>query len=261
MPRPASPAAAPALEFPPAWHRQLDALLARWRLVPKDRAHYQRAFTHPSAVDEQARSYELYEFMGDAMVDVVVIEELVRRYPRELVGNLAKAKSRVVSTMELAAVSVQLDLGRLLLFEQRNGRRVRLSEGVHADVYEAFIGAIFLDRGYTAARRVLRDTLKPLLSVDIEERRAEDFKSQLQERVQSLFKEVPVYTVVTTSGPEHEKQFRVVAEFRGVPLAQGTGRSKKEAEQDSARKTLANFRRYFASFLPPEERTRRRLRS
>lgn len=239
------------LDFPPEWHRRLRLLLARWSIEPRNPAHYQRAFTHSSAVEEQARSYELYEFMGDAMVDVVVIEELVRRYPHELVGNLAKAKSQAVSTHELARISEFLELGKLLRYEVRGGggKPTRLSEGVQADIYEALIGAIYIDRGYAAAKRVLKDTLKDVLLVDLSVREAEDFKSRLQERVQSHFKEVPTYSIVTTTGPEHEKTFRVVATFRGVLLAQGKGRSKKEAEQDSAKKTLAHFKRYFASFI------------
>ncbi|MEO7993113.1 MAG: ribonuclease III [bacterium] len=250
--RPRIPAP-PPVEFPEHWYAGMTALLERWQLEAKDWAHYQRAFTHPSVVPDQAQSYELYEFMGDAIIDVIVIEHLVRSYPSEIVGNLAKAKSRVVSTQELAAVCSSLGLEQLLLFESISGRVRELSQGVRADLYEAFIGAIFLDRGYLAARKVLKDTLSDVLDVDIESRRAEDFKSLLQEKVQSLFKEVPSYDVVTTTGPEHDKEFRVLASFRGLHLAQGRGRSKKEAEQDSARKTLAAFERYFQPVMPELE--------
>ena len=249
MPRGKPPQAPPPLEFPPDWFEQVSALLATWGIEPKDWAHYQRAFTHPSVVEDQAQSYELYEFMGDALIDVIVIEDLVRGHPDEIVGNLAKVKSRVVSTHELAAICASLNLSSLLHFDASQSRNRELSAGVRADLYEALIGAIFLDRGYLAARRVLKETLEDVLQVDIESRKAEDYKSLLQERVQSLFKEVPTYDVVTTTGPEHDKVFRVVATFRGIPLAQGKGRSKKEAEQDSARKTLSQFHRYFGPFL------------
>ncbi|MCG3150803.1 MAG: Ribonuclease 3 [bacterium] len=247
----AKPVAPHPLQFSADWHASLLVLLARWGITPKNIRHYQRAFTHSSAVDNQAESYELYEFMGDAMIDVVVIEELVRRYPQELVGALAKAKSQAVSMHELARLSQELQLEGLLQLDLRGHGRTRgISEGIQADIYESLVGAVYLDRGYAAAKRVLKDTLRGVLQVDLEARQAEDFKSRLQERVQSLFKEVPTYEVVTTSGPDHEKTFRVVASFRGVPLAQGRGRSKKEAEQDSARKTLAQFQRYFVAFLP-----------
>ncbi|HYE78160.1 MAG TPA: ribonuclease III domain-containing protein, partial [bacterium] len=204
---------------------------------------------HPSVVEDLAQSYELYEFMGDAMIDVVVIEDLVRRHPDEIVGNLAKAKSRVVSTTELAAICQELDLVALLRYDAKQNRGREVSTGIRADLYEALIGAVFLDRGYAAARKLLKSTLQATIQVDIEARKAEDFKSLLQERVQSLFKEVPTYHVVTTTGPEHDKVFRVVATFRGIPLAQGRGHSKKEAEQDSARKTMLQFERYFHPFL------------
>lgn len=205
-----------------------------------------QALVHPSYVNEHpeagVQSNQRLEFLGDAVVDLVVAEEVCQRFPSAAEGQLTVLRAAVVSDECAARVGERLGLGRLLLLgqgEEATGGRARSSN--LADVFEALVGALFVDQGYDAARRVLLGLLAEelrALSLD----RALDSKSQLQEMAQRRSQQL-VYRIVREEGPEHQKQFEVEALFGGEVVGTGRGRRKAEAEREAAEQAMATLRK------------------
>lgn len=201
------------------------------------------ALTHKSYLHESREravsDNERLEFLGDAVLDLVVSEELILRHPEATEGILSKMKSRLVSEPSLAAVAGGLDLGGSLFLgkgeELTHGRR---KASLLADAFEALVAAVYLDGGYTRSREVILKHFSAMLA-DLKgtEGRA-DFKTDLQEYCQRFVGELPVYRTVGESGPDHRKIFDVEIEIRGEKMGEGSGHSKKEAEQAAARKAL-----------------------
>ena len=211
----------------------------------QDLAHLELALTHRSYANEQAEPpphNERLEFLGDAVMSLVVGHLLMEQHPDWPEGELSKARSRLVSEAGLAELAQSLDLGehlRLGRGEARTGGRTRPS--VLADAMEAVAAAIFLDAGYTRANEVLRGWFSPRVTeVDVG-LRARDPKTTLQELVQGARKRTPTYVLADTAGPDHERSFTVQLCIEDRPVALGTGRSKKEAEQAAAAALLARI--------------------
>jgi ribonuclease-3 len=196
------------------------------------------ALTHPSLGHEAQRyhfDYQRLEFLGDAVLQLVITEYLFRHFGAEAEGQLTKLRSRLVSREALRTHAATLDLGRYILMgrgEESSGGRARTS--TLADAFEALIGAIYLDGGLEAAKEFIltqtRGDLEQLVEtpVDINP------KGQLQELLQSISPRSPVYELVSQSGPEHEKTFVSQVVWEGIVLGQGSGRSKKQAETVAA---------------------------
>jgi ribonuclease III len=196
------------------------------------------ALTHPSLGHEAQRyhfDYQRLEFLGDAVLQLVITEYLFCHFRTEAEGQLTKLRSRLVSREALRGHAAELDLGRYILMgrgEESSGGRGRTS--TLADAFEALIGAIYLDGGLEAAKEfILRQTRTDLeqlteTPVDINP------KGQLQELLQSISPRSPVYELVSQSGPEHEKTFVSQVVWEGIVLGQGGGRSKKQAETVAA---------------------------
>jgi ribonuclease-3 len=176
------------------------------------------------------------------VIGLLINESLISEFPTEDEGILTKAKSVLASRVVLGEVAGSLDLGaalRLSANEEESGGRVR--ESILADGFEAIVGAIYLDGGIEPSRRLIQRHLwkyKDELLADDSHR---NYKSQLQERVQSLYKSPPRYRVFSTSGPDHSKDFIVEVLVQGDVAGKGSGRSKKDAEQDAARQALEGF--------------------
>ena len=205
-----------------------------------DRALLETARTHRSAAHELAlgRHYERMEFLGDSVLGLVVSEWLYRELAESREGDLALRKSQLVSADSLAAYAEKLDLGSLLLLSQgedRSGGRSKSS--LLADSMEAVLGAVYLDGGLAAARGVIESF------VDFAYNRADpgrsDAKSSLQEELQGMGLETPIYRVLAEEGPDHRKIFTVEVLVDGVPAGEGSGSSKKIAEQSAAQEALA----------------------
>jgi ribonuclease-3 len=180
-------------------------------------------------------SNERLEFLGDAVLGLVVTDYLFRTYPGLPEGELAKVRASVVNSAALAEVAAALDLGDALLLgkgEDSSGGREKPS--ILADAMEAIIGAVYIDRGWGAADRLVMR----LLGERIEEAAAgpggQDYKTRLQELCARGFDDVPRY-VVTDEGPDHAKRFEAVVLVGGAVVGEGGGRSKKQAEQAAAR--------------------------
>ena len=206
------------------------------------------ALTHKSfAHEEKSESNERLEFLGDAVLGLVVGEYLYRRFPRAREGEMAKIRAQVVSEPILARRSKALGLGRFLRLgrgEAASGGRDR--ESILADAFEAVAAAFFLAAGLERARAFILGQLEGEIEEAVSGRSFSDFKTLLQEELQEEG-EKPRYEVAREEGPDHGKEFTVVVYAYGRPLGQGRGRSKKEAEQSAAREALANLGRYLTS--------------
>lgn len=196
----------------------------------------EEAFTHRSY---SRKHNERLEFLGDAVLELVITELLFARYPRRNEGELTSFRSAIVRTESLAEEAQKLGLGSLILMsngEEATGGRERLY--ILADVFEAFIGAIYLEKGYSIVSKFISEFLFYKADKIVKERKDIDAKSKLQEYVQEAFKETPYYKVVSEIGPDHDKTFTVIAVIGAKEYASGEGKSKQQAEQDSAQKTL-----------------------
>ena len=200
------------------------------------------ALTHGSVSYESQRSgidNQRLEFLGDAVLQLALSHELFVQLPEADEGRLTKTRAHVVSTKSLAALSRRMGLGRYLVMgrgEEANGGRDRDSS--LADALEALIGAIYLDAGLDAAmqfiQRILGDDLEMVLRGPGES----NPKGDLQEKLQAVNAEAPVYRIVSQSGPDHAKLFDAVVTWQGNELGRGSGKSKKEAEVRAAEAAL-----------------------
>ena len=202
-----------------------------------------RALSHRSWINAQGGdpidSNERLEFLGDAVLDLVITDYLYLTRLDEDEGKLSKIKSLVVSAKVLAEVARPLGIGNHILLsrsEEKAGGGER--ESILADAWESLIGAIYLDAGYGAAEAFLHRTLVPRLSEFMEDAALANYKSALLEHAQSKGIGPPRYEVEKTSGPEHGKKYHIRVVIQGEVWGRGSGLSKKDAEQAAARKAL-----------------------
>jgi ribonuclease-3 len=213
----------------------------------RDRGLLEHALTHRSRAAEDASGgvadNESLEFLGDAVLGLVVAEMLFRRYPHYNEGQKSKIKAAVVSTQALARRAEQIQLGDHLLLgrgEEKTGGRFK--QALLADGYEALIAALYLDGGLAAAAGfVERELTEAIESGAGEPVVGQDYKSALQERLQALGRPLPEYRVAAESGPDHRKEFTIAVVVAGDVLGTASGRAKKEAEQEAARLALGRL--------------------
>jgi ribonuclease III len=229
-------------------HDGLAGLEARLGYRFRDRALLEQALTHRSRAHEDqsgaVADNESLEFLGDAVLGLVIADLVFHDYPLHDEGGKSKTKASLVSAVALAWVAESLALGECLRLgrgeEKTGGRR---KQALLADACEALIAAIYLDGGIEEARAFIERSFAPLLSraMDRSDSRGGrgDFKSVLQERVQARRSAPPEYRVTREEGPDHDKVFHVEVRHRDRVLAVAQGRSKKDAEQDAARQALA----------------------
>ena len=217
------------------------------------------AITHPSANEGRSIrfSYERLEFLGDSVLGGIVANAAFKKFPQLDEGGLTRVKVSLVSGSSLAEVAEGLGFADVIVFgssEQGTGRR-----GLHSaleNVYEAVVAALFIDGGLEAAEEFVENTLiEQRMSIDLA-KEPENPKSALQEKLQEDGI-TPTYKLVETQGPPHDRTF-VAQVFAGDQgLAQGTGRTKKEAESQAAKSTLARLGEFFGLGLTEEERVER----
>jgi ribonuclease-3 len=225
---------------------EFDGLQARIGYRFTDRGLLEHALTHKSRAAEDASGgvadNESLEFLGDAVLGLVVADTLFHQYPAYNEGQKSKVKAAVVSTQSLARRAEAIQLGDYLILgrgEEKTGGRFK--QALLADGYEALIAAIYLDGGLDAAGAFLRRELKEAIDAGIAQTFAPDHKSALQERVQSLGRPLPEYRVSGAEGPDHRKTFTIEVVVNGEVLGVASGRAKKEAEQEAARLALARL--------------------
>ena len=200
------------------------------------------ALTHPSVGHETKHDHldnQRLEFLGDAVLQLVITERLFRHFDEEAEGRLTKLRSRLVSRETLKGYARAIDLGSYLKMgrgEASSGGRERTS--TLGDAFEALIGAIYLDSGFEEARKFILGQAKEDLAQIAEAPVDINPKGELQELLQSISPTSPSYEVISQTGPEHEKTFVVEARWEGTVLGQGSGRNKKQAETAAAEEAL-----------------------
>ena len=204
-----------------------------------DNALLHRSHSHV-VHNTREESNERLEFLGDAVLGLVVNDHLYRRFPDSSEGDLTKMKSLLVCRERLAEVAVALELGQHINMSRSEaatgGRRCA---SILADTTEAVLGAVYLDAGLPAAARVIERCLLNTSDHVLEQRGEENYKSRLQEIIQARFKSPPRYRVVSVEGPDHARIFEVSVMYNGHLLGRGQGSNKKSAEQEAAREALA----------------------
>ncbi len=209
--------------------------------VSVESTHFLTAITHPSYAHEfpgEADNQRL-EFLGDALLDFVISEELFRRFPDSDEGKLTRTRSQLVSTGALARFAREHEIAAALRFGKGAAQgSLHESDNVLADAVEALLAAAYLEAGPSEIRRLGVLILEFGLQA-IEQAGARDAKSELQEEVQALGFRAPLYKIVATHGPAHEAVFDVEVSVAGRVLAAASGRSKRVAEREAARKALS----------------------
>ena len=224
----------------------LSALMYRMGYRFNRRSLIEEALRHSSYVNEQPesglRDNERLEFLGDAVLNLIVGHLLMERFPDLNEGDLSRMRANLVNESQLADVARAINLGPHI----KLGKGEMLSNGfekpsILANTFEAVVAAVYLDGGFTPAFETVQTHLASIFDELNNQNDNQDFKSQLQELVQSLRHNAPVYTIVEESGPDHDKTFTVHLDVIEIK-AEGRGKSKKSAEQDAARQALEMLR-------------------
>jgi ribonuclease III len=200
----------------------------------KDHQILKRALTHASLADSRLQSNERLEFLGDAVLGMVVCEYLFSNYDDLLEGEMTKIKSTVVSRRVCARIALELGLDELLRLGKGMSNREALPGSVVAAVYEALIGAMYLDGGLEAVKQFILNDLMPWIERAAESGHQSNFKSVLQQAAQQYLSMTPQYMVLDEKGPDHAKCFEVCVEIGARRFPSCWGPSKKQAEQDAA---------------------------
>lgn len=234
-------------ESGPAFEELLNKLEGLIHYAFRDRNLLRRALTHRSYANEQAdprpQHNEALEFLGDAVLEFLISAWLLELYPAQNEGTLSKLRAYAVSAVNLQKHAVRLSLGSYLLLnrgEEKTGGRHKMA--LQVDAYEALIAAIYLDGGIEAARQFVRREFAATFSlVDPQNLAIADYKTALQERLQSLGLPTPQYAIVESLGPDHHRTFQVELRVNGKCLATGQGTTIKGAHQAAARTALDNL--------------------
>lgn len=212
----------------------------------RDLSLLQKAFIHTSYAFEQGQDMqsdnETLEFLGDAVLDLTVGYALITRFPALREGELTRLRAALVQESHLATMAKNIELGAfLLLGKGEDASKGREKPSILSCAFEAVMGAVFLDGGYEAARKVVESLVGPYINEKKEAIYMADSKSRLQEMIQEKHNEGPVYTLEKAEGPDHAKIFYVSVRFQDRILAKGTAKSKKEAEQQAAAEAIRFF--------------------
>lgn len=202
-----------------------------------------RAFTHRSYINENPKSglehNERLEFLGDAVVELVVTDYLFAEYPTHNEGELTAYRSALVNAIIMGEIAGDLGMNDYLSLskgEKKDTGRAR--QTILANTYEAFVGALYLDQGYDIAKKFILDTLVPKLGEIISKKSWKDAKSRIQEEAQERVGLTPNYQVLDQNGPDHDKWFTIGIYFGDTKIAEGKGRSKQEGQQAAAEAAL-----------------------
>lgn len=223
-------------------NNQLATLVDSLRIKVNDPHLVQNAFVHRSYLNESKdfeQSNERLEYLGDAVLELATSHYLYHTYPDFQEGMLTNLRAALVRTESLGEIAASLGFSKLLLMsrgEESTGGRVNRS--ILADTFEAFLGAIYLDQGYPTCVTILETYLFPRAATVLQTQTYKDNKSFLQEIAQARFKATPQYTLLSASGPDHDKDFVMQVKIGETTYAEGRGKSKQTAQEDAAKNTL-----------------------
>ncbi len=203
----------------------------------------EQAFIHRSYINENPRTglvhNERLEFLGDAVLELVVTEFLYETYPHQNEGDLTAYRSALVNAVTLGEVASGLSFNDVIKLSKGEAKDVhRARSSILADAYEAFVGALYLDQGYTHAKAFITASLLGKTEDIIRQGLYKDAKSYVQEKAQEIYSLTPGYRVLSEEGPDHDKLFLIGIFFGDSKVAEGKGKSKQEAETAAARNAL-----------------------
>ena len=209
----------------------------------KNKNLLKQAFTHRSYLNENiatALSHnERLEFLGDAVLELIVTDFLYKKYPKYTEGELTAMRSALVNAIIISEVALKLDMNDYLLLSKGEAKdRSKARQYILANTYEAYIGALYLDAGYDVTDRFVNITLLPKTDEIVKKKLWRDAKSLVQEKAQEFVSITPAYKVLQESGPDHDKHFTVGIFFGSNFIAEGDGKSKQEAEVKAAEAAL-----------------------
>jgi len=205
-----------------------------------------QALSHSSYTSDKRNGNEennqRLEFLGDAVLELVISEYLYKTCPSCTEGDLTKLRAAIVCESSLVKAAFKLSLGEFLLLgrgEERSGGRSRPS--ILADAFEAVLGAIYIDQGFETSKRVILRILSDIIKNVLDGKEHHDYKTELQEIIQKHSKDFLTYEILKEEGPDHAKRFTAGLIYKGKEIGRGYGRSKKEAEQYAAKEALEKF--------------------
>ncbi|MEK7608402.1 MAG: ribonuclease III [Patescibacteria group bacterium] len=224
----------------------LHILEDRIGVIFHDKNFLLEATTHRSYLNEYPKwpvpHNERLEFLGDAVLELAVTEDLFRTYPSFPEGKLTVIRAALVNYQMLAKLAGEIGLDEFMLLSRgERADNLRAKEVILANAYEALVGAIYLDQGFPAVKKFLSERLMPRVHEILETKSYKDAKSELQEIVQERKKVTPTYRVLGESGPAHDRVFRIGVYFGEDFIAEGSGNSKQEAEIEAAKKALEKY--------------------
>lgn len=223
--------------------KNFDTFQADLGLQFNDPALLRQAFTHRSYLNEHRNESighnERLEFLGDAVLELIATHFLYEKYPEKAEGDLTAYRAALVNAVTCAEVAHAIGMNDFLLLSRGEAKDTGRARNILlANAFEALVGAIYLDLGYDAARDFIAKHLFPKIEEIVRKRLWQDAKSALQEKAQEVEGTTPHYAVVKESGPDHDKHFVVGVFIKDTLLAEGSGKSKQEAEQSAAREAL-----------------------
>ena len=208
-----------------------------------DRGLLDNALTHRSFVNENSalpcKDNERLEFLGDAVLELTISDMLMKKFPDYAEGELSKLRASVVNEQPLATLARRFRIGEFLLLgkgEEASGGRTKSS--LLANAFESVVAALYLDGGFDRTAAFIGRLFEPLIEAGAVATVYTDYKTAAQEICQNLFRELPRYLMISETGPDHEKRFEISLIIGERVIATGMGRSKKEAEQQAAKKAL-----------------------
>jgi ribonuclease-3 len=210
----------------------------------KDIRLLENAFIHRSYINESPKvgleHNERLEYLGDAVLELSVTDFLFRKYKNKQEGELTAHRAALVNAVTLSEVATDLEINDFLLLSKGEAKDTgRARQNILADAFEALIGAIYLEHGYEKADEFIKKYLLSKTTEVVKRGLLKDAKSKVQEKSQDIYGVTPKYKVVKETGPDHDKHFTVAIYFGNEQIAEGTGKSKQEAEQKAAEEAIS----------------------
>jgi len=213
------------------------------KITFKDKKMLQQAFTHRSYINENLSTglshNERLEFLGDAVLELIVTDFLYKKYPNYTEGELTAVRSALVNAIIISEVALKLGMNDFLLLSKGEAKdHGKARQYILANTYEAYVGALYLDHGYEIVNKFINENLLPKTDEIVKKKLWRDAKSLVQEKAQEFVSVTPAYKVLSESGPDHDKHFTVGIFFGSAKIAEGNGKSKQEAEVAAAQAAL-----------------------
>ncbi len=213
------------------------------KIVFKNKELLKQAFVHRSFINENPSKglahNERLEFLGDAVLELIVTDFLYRKFPNYTEGELTSVRSALVNAVIISSVAESLGMNDYLLLSKGETKdKGKARQYILANTYEAYMGALYLDQGYEAVNKFIAKTLLPKTEEIVNKKLWRDAKSLVQEKAQEFVNVTPAYKVLSEAGPDHDKHFTVGIYFGKNLIAEGKGKSKQEAEQKAAEAAL-----------------------